>query len=167
MGEVTMNATGVMAALNTVEQDHRLVLDRMQALKDTVSWLMDHNVEEVRQGLLQLREINKYFATEFACHLEEEEQTLFPLLEQCSPEGKELVEQLRTEHDRIRSRCQELDDCVQVAIDLEDGLRRAVLRDVYVYGWRLWELLDDHARLETRAIHQCLESSFQNEVASS
>jgi hypothetical protein len=37
MGEVTMNATEVMAALNTVEQDHRLVLDRMQALKETVN----------------------------------------------------------------------------------------------------------------------------------
>jgi iron-sulfur cluster repair protein YtfE (RIC family) len=156
-----------MAALNTVEQDHRLVLDRMQALKTTVSWLLDRSMEEARQGLFQLREINKYFSTELACHLEEEEQTLFPLLEQSDPQGKELVARLRREHDTIRQRCQELDDCVQVALELEDGLRRAVVRDVYVFGWRLWEALDDHARLETQAIHRCVESSLQGDAVTS
>jgi hemerythrin-like domain-containing protein len=162
-----MNATGVIAALNTVEHDHRLVLDRIQALKDTVDWLMNRNVKDARQGLLQLREINKYFATEFACHLEEEEQTLFPLLEQWNAEGRELVAQLRTEHDTLRHRCQELDDSVQVAIELEDGLRKAVLRDVYIYGWRLWEGLDDHAQVETQAIHRCLESLWRSDAATS
>jgi hemerythrin-like domain-containing protein len=162
-----MNVNGVMAALNTVEQDHRLVLDRLQALKDTVDWLMSRTEKEAREGLLRLSEINKYFATEFACHMAEEEQTLFPLLEQHHPEGRELVARLRSEHDAIRHRCRELDDSVQIAIELEDGLRRAVLRDVYVYGWWLWEVLDDHARTETQAIHQCLESSMQSDAATS
>lgn len=162
-----MDATGAMAALNTVEQDHRLVLERMQTLKDSVDWLTYRTPEDARQALLQLREINKYFATEFTGHLEEEEQTLFPLLEQFNPEGKERVARLRTEHDRIRRECQELEDCLQVAIELEGGLRRAVLRDVFIYGWRLWELLDDHAHLETQMIHQCLESALRNEPVTS
>jgi hemerythrin-like domain-containing protein len=166
-GEVTMNVTGVMAALNTVEQDHRLVLERMQALKDSVDWLMSRTPEGARQALLQLREINKYFATEFTCHLEEEEQTLFPLLKQCNPEGREQVARLRTEHDTLRRGCQELEDCLQVAIELEDGLRKAVLRDIFIYGWRLWKLLDDHAHLETQMIHQCLEGALLNEPATS
>ena len=160
-----MNVHGVMAALNTVEQDHRLVLDRMQALKETVNCLTDRRADGVRQTLLQLREINKYFATEFTCHLEEEEQTLFPLLEQYCPEGTEVVARLRSEHDTIRLRCEEFDDGLQVALDLEDGLNKTVLRDVFIYGWRLWELLDDHAHLETQAIHRCLESSLQNGAA--
>jgi hemerythrin-like domain-containing protein len=122
--------------------------------------------EDARPALVQLREINKYFATELACHLEEEEQTLFPLLEQCKPEARAQVARLRTEHDTIRRACQELDDCLQVAIELEDGLRKAVLRDVFHYGWRLWALLDDHAHLETQAIHQCLESSLRSEPVS-
>ena len=157
-----MNVIGVMAALNTVEQDHRLVLDRMQALKETVNCLTDRHADEVRQILLQLREINKYFATEFSCHMDEEEQTLFPLLEQYHPEGKEVVVGLRMEHDTIRRWCEEFGNGLQVALDLEDGLNKTVLRDVFIYGWRLWELLDDHAHLETQAIHRCLESSFQN-----
>ncbi len=160
-----MNATGVMAALGTVEQDHRLVLDRMQALKETVNCLTDRPADDVRQILLQLREINNYFATEFTCHLEEEEQTLFPLLEQYSPEGTEVVTRLRSEHDTIRRLCKEFDNGLQVALDLEEGLNKTVLRDVFIYGWRLWELLDDHAHLETQAIHRCLESWFQNGAA--
>jgi hemerythrin-like domain-containing protein len=162
-----MDVTGVMAALNTVEQDHRLVLERMQTLKDSVDCLLYRTPEDARQALLQLREINKYFATEFTCHLEEEEQTLFPLLEQCNPEGREQVARLRTEHDTIRRACQELDDCLQVANELKDGLRKAVLRDVFLYGWRLWERLDDHAHLETQMIHQGLESALLNEPAMS
>jgi hemerythrin-like domain-containing protein len=112
--------------------------------------------------LLQLREINNYFATEFTCHLEEEEETLFPLLEQYSPEATEVVVRLRSEHETIRRRCEEFDNGLQVALDLEDGLNKTVLRDVFIYGWRLWELLDDHAHLETQVIHRCLESSFQD-----
>ena len=115
-----MDVTGVLAALNTVEQDHRLVLERMQALKDSVEWLMHRTSEDARQTLLQLREINKYFATEFICHLEEEEQTLFPLVEQCNPEGREQVARLRTEHDTIRRGCQELDNCLQVDGGVQD-----------------------------------------------
>jgi hemerythrin-like domain-containing protein len=162
-----MNATKVLAALETIEQDHRLVLERMQALKETVSCLMYQKTEEIRQVLFKLREINKYFSTEFTCHSDQEEQTLFPLLEQVIPEGKSLVARLRTEHDTIRRRCEEFDDSLQVALDLEDGLNKTVLRDVFIYGWRLWELLDDHARSETHAIHQYVESSFPQETAAS
>src|SRR5579885_3484712 len=152
-----MNATEVMAALDTIEQDHRLVLERMQALKETVNCLMYHGTKDIRQVLFKLREINKYFSTEFICHSDEEEQTLFPLLEQDHTGGKSLVTRLREEHDAIRRRCEEFDNSLQFALDLEDGLNKTVLRDVFIYGWRLWELLDDHARVETQAIQQYVE----------
>jgi hemerythrin-like domain-containing protein len=160
-----MDDTKMIAALNTVEQDHRLVLERMQALKETVNFLMYRKIDDVRPVLLQLREYNKYFATEFICHSEEEEATLFPLLEQYNLEGKDVVARLRAEHDRIRRSCEEFDNSLQVAIDLEDGLNKTVLRDVFIYGWRLWELLDDHARVETQMIHQLLENAFPKGVA--
>jgi hemerythrin-like domain-containing protein len=162
-----MDATKVMAALNTIEQDHQLVLDRMQALKDTVSCLMYRKTEDVRQALLKLREINKYFSTEFTCHSEEEEETLFPLLEKDNPEGKGLVERLRWEHNKIHRQCEEFDNSLQFALDLEDGLNKTVLRDVFIYGWQLWESLDDHARVETQAIHQWFGSTFPKEPAES
>ena len=162
-----MNVTKVMSALNTIEQDHRLVLDRMQALKETVSCLMYRKTEDVRQALLKLREINKFFSTEFTCHSDEEEETLFPLLEQDNLKGSELVARLRAEHDKIHHQCEEFDNSLQLALDLEDGLNKTVLRDVFIYGWQLWELLDDHARVETQAIHQCLENSFPKETAGS
>ena len=160
-----MNDSKVMAALNTIEQDHRLVLDRMQALKETVSCLMYRKTEDIRQVLLKLREINKYFSAEFTCHSDEEEETLFPLLEQDNPEGSELVASLRAEHDKIHRQCQDFDNSLQLALDLEDGLNKTVLRDAFIYGWQLWELLDDHARVETQAIYQWFERSFPKEMA--
>src|SRR5579875_2737341 len=147
-----MNATKVRAALDTIEQDHRLVLERMQALKETVNSLMYQKTNDIRQSLFKLREIDNYFGTEFICHSDEEEQTLLPLLEQNIPDGKTLVTRLRVEHDTIRRRCEEFDNSLQVALDLEDGINKTVVRDVFIYGWRLWELLDDHARVETQAI---------------
>jgi hemerythrin-like domain-containing protein len=160
-----MNAAKVLAALDTIEQDHRLVLERVQALKEIVNCLMYQKTNDIRQALFKLREINKYFSTEFICHSDEEEQTLFPLLEQVLPEGNSLVARFRTEHNTIRRRCEELDNSVQVALDLEDGLNKTVLKDAFIYGWRLWEQLDDHARVETQAIQHCVARSFPQEAA--
>src|SRR3954453_21500861 len=129
-----MNATEVMAALETVEQDHRLVLDKAQALKETVSCLLDPKGMDPRRVLDRLQEISEYCATQLEAHMEEEETTQFPFLERHTPEGPELVARLRSEHDEIRRRREEFDNCLKVAAELEDGLPRAVQRDLLGYG---------------------------------
>jgi hemerythrin-like domain-containing protein len=159
-----MNATEVTAALHTVEQDHRLVLDRVQALKDAVRGLFDTLDEDPRPALARLRDSNKFFATQFAAHLEEEETALFPLLERDAAGGAELVGRLRREHAEIRRRREELGNCLDVALGLDGRLPRMVVRDLVAYGWELWDLLDEHAHTETRAVHQCIARSF-GEVA--
>jgi hypothetical protein len=58
----------------------------------------------------------------------------FSLLEQANPEGHELAARLRAEHDTIRPRCEKFDNSLQFALDLEDGLNKTVLRDVFIYG---------------------------------
>src|SRR5579864_5225880 len=130
-----MNATDLLPALNTVEQDHRLVLDKMRALKETACYLLDPGDTTPRQVLERLRGLHDYFATQFTAHLEEEEKTLFPLLEQHQPGGPELVARLRREHGEIRRRCEELGNCLEVADGLEDEFPRMVLRDLLAYGW--------------------------------
>jgi iron-sulfur cluster repair protein YtfE (RIC family) len=149
-----MNAAGIMAALNTVEQDHRLMLDQVQALKETVCRLVEPEVDTA-QVLRQLREIGAYLATELETHMEEEETTLFPLLEWQGAEGSETAAGLRREHDEIRRRRAEFDRCLSVATDLEDGPPRMVLWDLVEYGWDLWEYLDRHAHTETQAVRRC------------
>jgi hemerythrin-like domain-containing protein len=160
-----MNATDLLPALNTVEQDHRLVLDKMRALKETACYLLDPGGTEPRQVLKRLHQLHDYFTTQFTAHMEEEETTLFPLLEQHPPGGPEVVARLRREHAEIRRRCQELGNCLEVADDLEDEFPRMVLRDLFTYGWDLWELLDDHARTETRAVHRYLAQTFDDDTA--
>jgi hemerythrin-like domain-containing protein len=155
-----MNANPFLAALDTVEQDHRLVLDKMQALKDAVGCLLDPRDTNPRRVLERLQDLNDYFATQFASHLEEEETTLFPLLEQQEAGGPELVAHLRAEHGEILSKREELENCLEVASGLEERLPRAVVRDLLGYGWELWELLDHHAHAETRAVHRCLARSL-------
>jgi iron-sulfur cluster repair protein YtfE (RIC family) len=155
-----MSAAEVMAALNTVEQDHRLVLEKVQALKEAVGCLLGAGGEDPCQALGRMRESDRYFATLFESHMEEEETTLFPLLERYAAGGADLVARLRREHAEIRAKREELGNCLAVAADLEDRPPRAVLRDVLTYGWELWELLDNHAHLETRSIHHCLGASL-------
>jgi hemerythrin-like domain-containing protein len=155
-----MNATELLAALNTVEQDHRLVLEKSQALKDIVSYLVEGGGMDGHQLLNRLRDINKYFATEFENHLEEEETTLFPLFEKHKPEGSELAARLRLEHTDLRRKRQEFEDCLEVAGSLEDTLPRAVLRDLLGYGWEFWQVLDSHAHTEARGLHQYIAQSL-------
>ena len=160
-----MNAADLLPALNTVEQDHRLVLDKMRALKETASYLLGPGGADPRQILDRLRGLHDFFTTQFTAHMQEEETTLFPLLEQHQPGGPELVARLRREHGEIRRRCEELGNCLEVADELEGEFPRMVLRDLFVYGWDLWELLDDHARTETRAVHRYLAQTFADDPA--
>jgi hypothetical protein len=151
-----MKASELLAALNTVEQDHRLVLHKVQALREAVECLLGPGDTDPRRFLGRLRELDGYFATHFAAHLEEEEATLFPLLERHTPGGAELVGRLRLEHEEIRRKREDFGNCVGVATDLEDGLPKAVRRDLLTLGWELWELLDAHAHVETQAVHGCV-----------
>jgi hypothetical protein len=80
-----MNVAEVWAALNTVEQDHRLVLGKVQALKNAVNGLLDPENREARRVLDQLQDSDRYFATQFAQHMAEEEATLFRFLEKHQP----------------------------------------------------------------------------------
>jgi iron-sulfur cluster repair protein YtfE (RIC family) len=161
-----MNATAFMAALNTVEQDHRVVLDNIQTLKDAVSRLLGAGDTDPTRILDQLREITTYFATQFEAHMEEEETTLFPVLDQHKPEGPDLVARLRQEHADIRRKREEFENCLQVADGLEGGAPKMVLVDLLAYGWDLWEFLDNHAHAETRAVHECLARSLLDPAAS-
>lgn len=76
-----MNTDQLKAAISTVEQDHHLVLENLQALKETVYFLMEPAKTSSDEVVTRLNEFNKFFATQFESHMEEEETTLFPLLE--------------------------------------------------------------------------------------
>jgi hypothetical protein len=154
-----MNAAAIEAALNTVEQDHRLVLDKMQALKEAVSGLLDPGRGASRRAVGRLCELYRFFLTQFITHIDEEEVTLFPLLAQNDPEGPEVAAQLRQEHVAIRRRLDDFGNCLEIAAGLDDP-PRAVLRDLFSYGWDFWEKLAEHAHDETRAVRRCVARSF-------
>jgi hypothetical protein len=154
-----MNAGAIEAALNTVEQDHRLVLEKMQALKETVGGLLDPASNAPQRVVRRLAELHRFFLTQLITHLDEEEVTLFPLLARADAEGPELAAQLRQQHTAIRCRLEEFGNCLEVAAGLEEP-PRAVLRDLFTYGWDFWELLADHANAETCAVRQCVARLF-------
>jgi hemerythrin-like domain-containing protein len=151
-----MSAASFQAALNTVEQDHELVLTKMRALKSAIDAVLAAPDTDRALVLERFRNIHSFFATHFEDHLKEEEQTLFPLLEEQHPAGPELVARLRREHAEIRSKREDLGNCLHVAGELEDYLPDMVVRDLLTFGWRLWEMLDNHAHVETKAVQQCL-----------
>jgi hemerythrin-like domain-containing protein len=162
-----MDVAEFVTALKTVEQDHRLVLEKMQALKDTASCLLEPGDRDCRAALGRLREINDYFATQFAAHLKEEEAMLFPFLERQHTEGSALVDRLRRDHEEIRRHREEFGNCLEFGIELEDGVTKMVLRDILIYGYSLWELLDNHAHVETQAVHQCIGQHLHSDLAAS
>jgi hypothetical protein len=156
-----MNAAELLAALNTVEQDHELVLKKVQALKNAVSCLLDPDRADVPAVLEQLRDFNEYFTKEFSAHLAEEETTLFPLLERHAAGGPELVARLRQEHQDMCRKREEFAKYLGIAVEVGDELPRMVLRDLMTDGWLLWGMLDRHAHEETRAVNECVLRSFR------
>jgi hypothetical protein len=154
-----MGAPELKAALEMVGQDHQLVLDKMQALKEAVNGLLDSNGTGPRRALDRLRDLNRYFVTQFANHLEEEEVGLFPLLERDEDGGPDLVARLRREHTDIRRRLEDFGNCLDVAAQL-DAPPMAVRRDLVVYGWDFLEAMGNHALLETQAVGRCVARSL-------
>jgi hemerythrin-like domain-containing protein len=151
-----MDVIEVAAALSTVEQDHHLVVDKLQALHEVVAALMSPAEIDVPEVFGRLRELDNYFVTQFTTHMDEEEKTLFPLLERVTPDGAALVEHLRQDHTELRGKLNDFSNCLSVALELQDRPPRVVLRDLLTYSWQLWDLLDRHAYEETHGIHECI-----------
>jgi hemerythrin-like domain-containing protein len=151
-----MNANEIGAALNTVEQDHRFVLEKMQMLKNIVEFMCDSGNPDPQLIIERLDNINKFFVTEFEAHMEEEEVTLFPLLEKHISSGPDLVARLKQEHEDLRRLREEFGNCLTVAGQLDGALPPMVFKDLLSFGWEFWDLLDNHAHSETRALQQCL-----------
>jgi iron-sulfur cluster repair protein YtfE (RIC family) len=153
----------ILAALSTVEQDHQLVLDKVKGLKDAVGCLMGPGAN-LHDALERLRDLNRFFSTAFEAHMQEEEVTLFPLLEKDGPEGAAVVRRLQDDHAEIRRRLEEFDKSLYVASGTEDDPQKMVVRDLLAFGWDLWDILDEHARLETDAVRQCLVRFWRGEA---
>ena len=151
-----MDVGKLMAALAAVEQDHQLVVEKVQALKEAVTHLIDAEGAQPRRALERFQELDRFFSTRLMDHLQEEERDLFPFLEKELPDGAERVARLRREHDALTLKRKDFGVCLEVAVGLQEGLPRAVLSDLISYGWELWELLDTHAHTETQAIRQCV-----------
>jgi hypothetical protein len=146
-----------MAALKVVEDDHQLVLEKVQALRNALRCLSEAEEGRPQQVITTLQGINDFLGTRLTAHLEEEERMLFPFLEQSFPEGGALVARLRLDHAAILEKQREFANCLEIAAELvDDGLTRVVLLDLLAFGLELWELLDAHAHTETQAIRQCL-----------
>jgi hemerythrin-like domain-containing protein len=151
-----MDATRIKSALTIVEKDHEMVASKVQALADAVNAVLDRCAGDPAELLDRFRKIHTFLSTHFEAHMEEEETRLFPLLAEGKPGGPELVSHLRREHAEIRTKRQEFGDCLDVAGDLDEGLPDMVVLDLVTYAWDLWEILDNHAHRETRAVQQRL-----------
>jgi hemerythrin-like domain-containing protein len=161
-----MSNANLLRALSVVEEDHQIVLAKMQALRETVQHLLEPGPDGLDRALRRLRDLHAYFVKAFESHMVEEETALFGLLEQRHPTGRDLVARLRQEHDTIRRHCEEFGGSLAVATDLEDRLPRVVVRDLLTYGWEFWEALDQHAYVETQAVHQVAALAAMEEVES-
>lgn len=155
------NLDHLFAALRIVEQDHQLVVEKAQALRSALAYLRETGDRQAPQVIGNLRRLNEFFESHLAAHMEDEERTLYPLLENSMVEGSALVDQLTAEHTAIVTKYREFADCLQIAAEVgEDGLAHSVVLDLLAFGLDLWEALDAHARTETQAIRQCLVSAL-------
>jgi hemerythrin-like domain-containing protein len=152
-----VKAAQLKAAVDTVEQDHELLVQKLKALKDTIYCLLEPAKTTSSQMVDELVEFNKYFAIKFEVHLEEEETTLFPLLEKYTSTGAEVVARLRQQHNDIRRKRQEFEDCLETAAGLkEDNIAPSILQKLLHYGLDFWGQLDAHAHTEGSELHQCI-----------
>lgn len=155
-----MEISKLMAVMNTVEEDHRQVLDTLKELRESLETLS--GTDSPCTVLKRLHEVNAGFAARFARHASDEERTLFPFLAENLPEETELVNELEREHQEIITKFGEFQNCLDVGDELEDKVPHAILLDVLAFGWELLDLMDRHAHHETSAVQRCFSKFVQS-----
>ena len=146
-----------MAVLKTVEDEHQVLLEKVQALRTGLGSLRDARAFQSQQTIQTLQSLGSYFTTSLALHLHDDEQRLLPLLEQSGAEGVSLMEVVKKDHAAILAKLEVFADCLEVAAELDDGdLSRTALVDLTIFGTELCDLLDVHIRREMQAICDCL-----------
>jgi hemerythrin-like domain-containing protein len=151
-----MDISELMEVMNTVEEDHRQVLEKLQALQEGLGGLTG-TARSRQLALLRLSEVNDLLANRFAEHALEEETALFPFLARNLPDEPDLVDSLRQEHEEIAGKREEFGDCLAMAQELGHGLTREIIAS----GWELLDLLDRHAQRETQAVQKCFARYLQ------
>jgi hemerythrin-like domain-containing protein len=155
-----MEINELMSAMSLVETNHRLILEKLELVKESLGCLMKPEI--TRAPVIQkFQDLVQAIAARFSAHLAQQEVQLFPFLLKHLPEEPDLVSDLRKEHDQIEHKMEEMSNCLKVALELEENVPHAVLWDIATYGWELWELLDSHAHRETRAVRQCFSKFLQ------
>jgi hemerythrin-like domain-containing protein len=160
-----MNLDQFMTALKILEDDHQLVLENLQALRNASHYLSEIGEPRTQKVAAMLRKANDYLGTRLTAHLSEDESFLFPFLEKAIPDGGTLVARLRSDHATILEKRQEFAHLLEVAAQLEnDGRSKAVLFDLLAMGFKQCELLDAHAHNETQAIRQCIAARLSKNI---
>jgi hypothetical protein len=154
-----MEITQLMSAMNWIEDDHQLVVDKLRALQQALGCLREPGSDAAR-FLRRLQTFNQAIAARFSAHVAQQEVHVLPYLQNNLPDEPGLVATLREEHEKIKSKLGEWDSCLKVALQLE-SVPHAVLLDILAYGWEVWELLDRHAHRETTALGRCFGRFLQ------
>ena len=95
------------------------------------------------------KEFCDFFTANLIQHFQAEEQVLFPLLLSLVPESRPMIEELTTEHERIRR--------AKAQMDKETGLGKLI--------FDLGDLLERHIRREERELFPLFEQQVDNENA--
>ncbi len=154
-----MEIDQLIAVMGAVEQDHRLVLKKVKALKEALGCLSGIE-KEPTPVLEKLQELKRFLENRFGRPTKKEE-VLFSFLKQNLAEKPDVVESLRHEYGEINRKREEFGDCLDLAQGLGNGLTRAVLLDVLAFGFELWDLLDLHVYHETKAVQECFSRFLQ------
>jgi hemerythrin-like domain-containing protein len=150
-----MDPLRVNEILETVREDHELVVEQLGVLEELESTLGGDGGPHLDRTLESLRAASRFFQTKLLPHLQEEEQGLFRLFRDCLPKGSTLVYELEAEHAQMRELCERLHE--EVALLRHVKNRRApVFSDLRDLCARIARLLEQHAERENTLVEHFL-----------
>src|SRR6266849_4264103 len=127
------------------DHHHGLAL-ALKCRKQGLGQIKPMGLEGLRE---RARELCDFFTANLFTHFRAEEEVLFPLLRSLVPESRTMIDELTTDHERIRS--------AKVQLESDTGLGKLV--------FDLGDLLERHIRREERELFPLFEQRVGDEDA--
>lgn len=141
--------------VETIREDHDILLRQIRILDEALA-LFEQDEHHESQVLQVLAQVEQYFRDDVLQHLQQEEKTFIPPVEQLLPDGGRKAVRLREEHHWLRGAVEVFESALSQAVHAESESKSALFHRLAAESRTILNYLNAHAAYESELMREML-----------